>query len=470
VLATDRLPQSYAPAEAFCDTASGVLAISVSRAPKDYVLFFRGELRQRVRWAGNPAKPVEADGETLTPRASFEAWEETARLQSRAWSETEIEIARSLRSAILEVFVHALDLAVRERQAAQSRQEFLMAELEHRVKNTLSIIQSLVRFTARSAASLEEFNATLQSRLLTMARVQTLLTQNHWEGLSIRAIIDDELAPFRQAKENACRISGEPVALKPKAALAVSMAIHELATNAAKYGALSAPGGRLRVEWRRRREKGEEHLALSWKESGGPAVAPPTRSGFGRMLIERTMAIDLGGEAKLVFAPSGVQCSLRIPLSQIAFAKGGDSETRAPSVVAEPEARTLSHRRVLVVEDAALVALSIRELLEEWGMEIAQSCSTVWDGVRAALRQDFDVALLDIDLDGEPVWPVADALAEAHVPFVFTTGLESRLVTPPRFAGRPVVPKPYAPEELVGALSRVMSQPPAASAAKEGGP
>ncbi|HEY8063538.1 MAG TPA: HWE histidine kinase domain-containing protein [Methylosinus sp.] len=464
VYATDRLPLSYAPAKAFGDIAAGVLAIAVSREPKDYVLFFRSELRQVVRWAGNPAEPVATEGETLTPRASFEAWEETVCLRSRAWSEDEIDVARSLRSAILEVFVHALDLAVRDRQAAQARQDFLMAELDHRVKNTLSVIQSLVRFTARSAASLEDFNATLQSRLLTMARVQNLLTQSRWEGLSIRAIVDDELAPFRQAKENACGVCGEPVALKPKAALAVSMAIHELSTNAAKYGALSAPGGRVRVEWRRRREKGEEQLVLTWKESGGPAVAPPTRSGFGRILIERTMAIDLGGDAELDFAPGGVRCRMRIPLSQIAFAKGRENaghqgEGRAPSVVvAEPIARSLSHRRVLVVEDAALVALAVRELLEEWGMEIAQSCATVWDGVRAALRPDFDVALLDIDLDGEPVWPVADALAEAHVPFVFTTGFESAMVVPPRFAGRPVAPKPYSPEELVGALSRAMSE------------
>jgi two-component system, chemotaxis family, sensor kinase Cph1 len=180
-------------------------------------------------------------------------------------------------------------------------------------------------------------------------------------------------------------------------------------------------------------------------------------------LIERTIAIDLGGAAELVFAPSGVECRLHIPLSQIAFAKGCEEEaSAADGAAAEPVARSLAHRRVLVVEDAALVALSIRELLEEWGMEIAQSCATVWDGVRAAMRHDFDVALLDIDLDGEPVWPVADALAEAHVPFVFTTGFASRVVTPPRFAGRPVVTKPYAPEELVGALSRVMSQEAAA--------
>ncbi|WP_018265923.1 HWE histidine kinase domain-containing protein [Methylosinus sp. LW4] len=467
VLATDRLPLSYAPAEAFCDVASGVLAIAVSREPKDYVLFFRGELRQVVRWAGNPAKAVEADGETLTPRASFEAWEETVRLQSRAWSDTEIEIARSLRSAILEVFVHALDLAVRERQAAQARQDFLMAELEHRVKNTLSVIQSLVRFTARSSVSLEEFNATLQSRLLTMARVQNLLTQSRWEGLSIRAIVEDELAPFRQGETNACHISGEPIALKPKAALAVSMAIHELATNAAKYGALSAPGGVVRVDWRRRREKGEERVELIWKESKGPKVVPPERSGFGRMLIERTLAIDLGGAAELSFAASGVECRLRIPVSQIAFAKGPrESEKRPPRGDGdEPTPRALSHRRVLLVEDAALVAISVRELLEEWGMEIAHSCATVWDGLRAALRPDFDVALLDIDLDGEPVWPVADALAQAHVPFVFTTGFESRIVTPARFAGRPVVAKPYASEELVGALSRAMSQDASTSAA-----
>jgi light-regulated signal transduction histidine kinase (bacteriophytochrome) len=312
VLATDRLPLCYAPAEAYCDVASGVLAIAVSRAPKDYVLFFRGELRQVVRWAGNPAKAVEADGETLTPRASFEAWEETVRLQSRAWSDTEIEIARSLRSSILEVFVHALDLAVRERQAAQARQDFLMAELEHRVKNTLSVIQSLVRFTARSSASLEEFNATLQSRLLTMARVQNLLTQSRWEGLSIRAIVEDELAPFRQAEANACHITGEPIALKPKAALSVGMALHELATNAAKYGALSSLAGSLELAW----QEHSDGLQLEWRERSGKPVTAPTHCGFGTKSVIASVETQLGGRAVFDWRPEGLLCRLSVPLPE----------------------------------------------------------------------------------------------------------------------------------------------------------
>jgi chemotaxis family two-component system sensor kinase Cph1 len=324
------------------------------------------------------------------------------------------------------------------------------------VKNTLSVIQSLVRFTARSSSSLDEFNTTLQNRLLTMARVQNLLSQSRWEGLSIRTIANDELAAYRDGEKSVCVVSGEPVALKPKAALAVSMALHELATNAAKYGALSAPGGRVCVDWRRVRENDADWLALTWKESGGPPVTPPTRSGFGRILLERTVSIDLGGDVSLKFAPDGVEFRLRAPAAQIAFTKDeGRPAAAAPSDAAHPAA--LAHRRVLVVEDSALVALAVHDLLEEWGMEVAATSATVWDGISAARRGDFDAALLDIDLDGEPVWPVADCLAQAGIPFVFTTAFESRMVIPPRFAGIPIVPKPYPPEELIGALSRAMA-------------
>ncbi len=159
VYATDSLPTQFEPAKEYIDLATGLLALSVSRTPKDYVLWFRPELVQVARWAGNPHKPVAAgsDAETLNPRASFAAWEETVRFTAEPWTEQDIESATSLRTSILEVILRALDLAMRERQTAQSHQDMLMAELDHRVKNTLAVIQSLVRFTAQNGADARRF-------------------------------------------------------------------------------------------------------------------------------------------------------------------------------------------------------------------------------------------------------------------------------------------------------------------------
>lgn len=461
VFATDSLPSLFESSKAYCDAATGVLALAVSRTPKDYVLWFRPELRQVVRWAGNPDKAIEtaSDGLTLTPRASFKAWEQTVRFKSKPWTDQEIEIAKLLRASILEVALRALDLAMRERQAAQSRQDLLMAELDHRVKNTLAVIQSLVRFTARSASSLEEFNTNLQSRLLTMARVQSLLTQSRWEGLSVQTIVDDELAAYRHQNENFCDISGEPLVLRPKAALAVSLAIHELTTNAAKYGSLSSLGGRVKVDWRLTRSKGESWFVLTWTEAGGPPVSPPTRTGFGRILLERTVGLDLQGKVELTFEPSGVECRMKMPASQIVFPT--EPRTERPSTNGADETPiAVAGLHVLLVEDSALVAIGVGEALEEQGMNVVGPFGSVRDALRAAREASFDIALLDVDLDGEPVWPVADALVEAGVPFVFVTAFESHMVVPHRFCERPVVAKPYPPDELIRALSRALSSKP----------
>jgi chemotaxis family two-component system sensor kinase Cph1 len=320
VFSTDSLPALFEPAKAYSHLATGVLALTASRTPRDYILWFRPELTQVVRWAGNPEKPAEAgrNGLTLTPRASFEAWEQTVRFKAEPWSDQDLESASSLRIAILEIVLRALDLVVSEQKAAQSQQQLLMEELDHRIKNTFSVIQSLVRFTGRSASSLEEFNSTLQNRLMAMARVQGLLIESRWEGVSIGAIVEGELAPYRSHDEDAFEISGDPLVLRPRAGLAVSLAIHELMTNAAKYGSLSSSKGQVKIDWRMAQENGANWLILTWTETGGPPVSQPVRAGFGRTLLERTVGLDLKGAVELSFDQSGVKCRLKIPEAQIA--------------------------------------------------------------------------------------------------------------------------------------------------------
>ena len=199
-----------------------------------------------------------------------------------------------------------------ERKAAEERQDRLMAELDHRVKNALSRVQSILSQSLRSASSMEEFARGFEGRLAATARAHNLLTRESWLGADLRELARQELEPH--AEGGNVRIDGEPVRLSPGAAVAFAMAFHELTTNAVKYGALSRPGGKVDVSWRR----GDGRLRLEWTETGGPLAAEPSRRGFGSHLIERGLAYDLGGEARLEFRPEGLRCLVEAPLEDVA--------------------------------------------------------------------------------------------------------------------------------------------------------
>ncbi len=315
VFVTDCLAAHFAPAKKYADVASGLLALSVSRTPRDYVLWFRPELRRTVTWAGNPAKPIDIadDGVRIGPRKSFAAWQEIVRGHSRPWNDGIVEAAQQLRISILEVVLRHMDLLMRERERVRRQQDLLMAELDHRVKNTIAIIQALVRRSSAGAASLEAYKESIIERLYAMASTHSLLTQNRWEGVNLQSIVAEQAAPFSER----VKVTGSKLVLRPKAALSVSLALHELITNAAKYGALSVAQGQVLISWKVQSRKGKRWLILRWTEHGGPLVAPPSRMGFGRVLVERSLAYDVGGEVDLDFRPEGLSCTAMIPFEHI---------------------------------------------------------------------------------------------------------------------------------------------------------
>lgn len=190
-----------------------------------------------------------------------------------------------------------------ERKQAEELQRLLLDELNHRVKNTLAMIQAICWQTLRTAPDLPSARDALDLRIRSMARAHDLLTSRAWIGANVTDIVNRALDAFTPAQVD---ISGPALDVSSKHALALSLALHELATNATKYGALSRPEGRVSVEWRAQDGK----LHLDWQESGGPPVAPPTHKGFGSRLLEEVVAHDLGGDIKLDYAPAGVRCSL----------------------------------------------------------------------------------------------------------------------------------------------------------------
>lgn len=190
---------------------------------------------------------------------------------------------------------------------AERRQRLLIDELNHRVKNTLATVQSIARQTAKGAASIAAFRESLEARLMSLSGTHNLLTRSSWEQASLRDLLTQETAPLGGAQVN---LDGPPVQVGPRQALALGMIFHELGTNAAKYGALSTPAGRVDVAWRV--EGGV--LAIHWRESGGPGVAAPDRRGFGSTLIARLATAELAGKAAVDFAPGGVTCVIDAPL------------------------------------------------------------------------------------------------------------------------------------------------------------
>jgi two-component sensor histidine kinase len=202
-----------------------------------------------------------------------------------------------------------------QEKQAEAHQQLLINELNHRVKNTLATVQSIASQTLRNAESKEEARLALEARLFALSRAHDVLTRENWESAGLREIVVEALAPYRHERENRLHVQGADVRLAPRMALAVAMALQELATNAVKYGALSNTDGQVHLTWSVETTDTGERLHLRWGESGGPPVVPPKRRGFGTRLIERSLALDLNGEARITFSPAGVVCTVDAPLT-----------------------------------------------------------------------------------------------------------------------------------------------------------
>ncbi|MFC4171731.1 PAS domain-containing protein [Microvirga sp. GCM10011540] len=204
------------------------------------------------------------------------------------------------------------DISARKR--GEEHQKLLINELNHRVKNTLASVQSITVQTLRTAATADSAKEALEGRLLALSRAHDVLTRENWEGAGLREIIGQAAEPYSSGQDR-LHVDGPEVRLSPRMALALAMALQELATNAVKYGALSNLTGQVRIAWKVEQNDGQSCLHLEWAEKGGPPVQVPKRRGFGTRLIERSLAHDLGGTAQVSFEPDGLRCTVHAPLT-----------------------------------------------------------------------------------------------------------------------------------------------------------
>ena len=340
---------------------------------------------------------------------------------------------------------------ITERKRAEEYHALLAREVDHRAKNALAIVQSIVRLTR--AKSIADYTKAVEGRIAALSHAHTLLSESRWQGAELKSLVQEELAPYQDTNANQFSISGPNVMLESGQAQSLALIMHELATNAAKYGALSSKNGKLAISW----ERAGDGIKLSWTETGGPNTARPEREGFGVKVITAAVEGQLRGEVSFDWLEMGLQCNCVIPLGGHREKVATIGNLSAPNRLSRP---LRNSKAVLLVEDEALVAIMMRDVLAEIGYDTVGPYGTVSEALAAAKNNSFFAAILDVNLNGESVYQVADLLGTRGIPYFFVTGYGRENIEE-RYQDVAILRKPIVNEELRTALQ--------AAAGKQGG-
>lgn len=448
VWATDSIAQHQPSAATFAADAAGMLAVPLSLTKRDYLFFFRREKLQTLNWAGDPNKTYSTGphGDRLTPRKSFALWKQTIEGHSDPWGEDDLAAANAVLFGLREVIIKQNELLDAERKKAEVRMRVLNDELNHRVKNILALIKSLVNQPSAASASIQDFVASLQGRILALANAHDQVVRSEGGG-GLRQLLNAELSPYPARQ---IQMTGPDVGLDARAYSVMALAVHELATNAAKYGALSEPGGTLKISWR---QTGDADLEIDWREEGGPRVSPPSRVGFGSVLLTRSIPFDLQGKSDIKYLATGVEAAISIPRKFLTESRAGAATTRA-ATPRRSGSDPLALGKVLLVEDQLVIALEAEDMLRRMGVKNILSCSTESDALEALRTGQPDCAILDVNLGATTALGVADELKRLGVPFIFATGYGDTVMIPAAMRNVPIVRKPYTSDAIINGLGR----------------
>ena len=336
---------------------------------------------------------------------------------------------------------------ITDKKHAEKLQQLLVEELNHRVKNTLATVQAIANQSLVRAKSQRDFVTSFSGRLQALAKLHTLLTQTNMRGTDLSELIASQVR-LGSPDEDRVSINGPFLFLGPQEANHLGMVLHELTTNARKYGALSSTGGRLAVSWEVR-TNGGRRLLMQWTESNGPKVRAPDSRGFGMTLIEQTVRV-VGGEVSMHFAEDGLKCRIDWPLAEApqetvstATMQFGDS-----SIVPTRISPSLTGKRILIVEDEPLVAMDMQSMLSAAGCLPVGPAGTLREAKRLLAAEACDAALVDVNLKGQPIEDLLPSLRQAGVPFAFVTGYGPKVLSK-TFEETVTISKPFTAEQLL---------------------
>ncbi|HJU06786.1 MAG TPA: HWE histidine kinase domain-containing protein [Nitrospiraceae bacterium] len=346
-----------------------------------------------------------------------------------------------------------VDVSVHKR--SERTQQLLIDELNHRVKNTLAVVQSVAQQTLRTTTSPSDFVQNFSGRIGALSRAHSLLADSKWKSGELGELLNREILLGNDG-EPRVSLSGPTVRLAPRQVWNLALVIHELAVNARKYGALAAVDGKLTVSWVLR-EAEVRKLTLRWIEQNCPSPVHSSASGFGTKLVQQIAAQE-DGHAEMTFNPAGVTWDLEINLVE---SDDGELEPallpRQDNRTASPEGAGIRGKRIIILEDELLIAWELRRIIEESGGEVVGTAASVAGALELVNSTPADAALLDANLKGGKSDEIALALSKRNVPFAFVTGY-GREALPQRFSNSKLVPKPFTSAEVISALSEIASE------------
>ena len=350
------------------------------------------------------------------------------------------------------IWLSGVTADITDRKRAEERQILLAEEVDHRARNVVAVVQSIMRLTR--AVSIEEYIAALDGRIGALSNAHRLLAGSRWEGADLNRLVEEEFAPYRAAGNERVSAKGPIVLLPPATAQTIALALHELATNAAKYGALSAGSGRVELAWHTK----PGQLELIWVEFDGPKITAPSRQGYGSRAIVAGIERQLGGMVNFDWREGGLHCTLCVPYDGSESLKrhtfmprkidGVASQTVVPML--DPD-----EKRVLLVEDEPLVSMMLADMLSAFGHKVDGPYSRFSDAIVAAKTGNLQAGILDVNLGGEKTYAVADILANRNIPFAFVTGYGPDSILS-AFSHAPVLQKPIEAAKLHALLQQIV--------------
>ncbi|HET9716058.1 MAG TPA: response regulator [Pseudolabrys sp.] len=348
------------------------------------------------------------------------------------------------------VWVSGVTADVTERRRAEERQKLLAEEVDHRARNVVTVVQSIMRLTR--AKSIDAYIDAIEGRIGALSNAHRLLAGSRWEGADLGRLVEEEFAPYRADGSGRVSASGPVILLPPATAQTIALALHELATNAAKYGALSSGAGHVELAWWTDSKKVE----LSWTEKDGPRVCPPTHTGYGSRAIVAGIERQLGGAVNFDWRVDGLRFTLSIPnnVEEDAFSGGMTTIGADDSDIGNGDSDS-NAKRVLLVEDEPLVSMMLADMLLAFGHKVDGPYNRFNDALLAAQTNNVQAGILDVNLGGDKTYAVADILASRNIPFAFVTGYGPDSITP-EFADAPVLQKPIEAAKLHALLQSIV--------------
>ena len=418
------------------------------------LLIFRNEIVHELRWAGDPSKNIAygTHGPRLEPRSSFAEYTDQVRGRCREWSRADESVAQHVAAALIGYALTEVDSRDRFNLRLKNQQDLLIAELNHRVRNTLALVQSVARQGTDTNGSIDQYVVSLEKRIGALAQAHSLVGSSGQQWARLSDMLKGELGTF----EDMCPkvvLMGPPLAVRADIAPIVALMFHELTSNAIRHGALSGIGQSLTIEWR----QDAVGATIQWCEKLTEAVAaPPAKRGFGLSLIERAVPHQCGGRASVQFEKDQFRAELWLPdeVTVMLQAKENQAHRTLEFTPADPVLPSLG--AIMVLEDNLVLAMELERSLQELGPEGVESFGSLEDAEASFERTTFDLALLDINLGERTTFAFAEHAVRRGTAVVFVTGYDSDFDLPEILREVPRVTKPVGRSDLRFAIGEAI--------------